>query len=163
LLWVIAHTALFFPLLLVGLSLVVEFGLRVRQASPDGDAARQSLIESARDGLRVLLSLLLGFSLPMALEHYEHRNQLVIDEANAIAAVEQRAETLPEPFHGTVLQSLREYVDARIAFGDAGSDESKMLTETNLASRLDNEMLQQAVSLVQQGPNATTPLFVQAV
>jgi hypothetical protein len=71
--WLIAHTELLFPVSLIGLMLAVELGLRLRHAS-NFDAEHQSLIESARDGLSVLLSLLLGFSLPMALPHYEQRN-----------------------------------------------------------------------------------------
>ena len=63
----IEHPWLLFPVLLVGLTLVVEAGLRLRYASPGMDEERQSLIESARNSLNVLLSLLLGFSLPMAL------------------------------------------------------------------------------------------------
>jgi hypothetical protein len=81
----------------------------VNSIAPSIDKERQSLIESARDGLSVLLSLLLGFSLPMAVSHFEERNQLVIDEADAIGTVEQRAQILPEPFRTNILQVLREY------------------------------------------------------
>ncbi len=80
-LWLIAHTEIFFPVLLAGLMLVVELGFRLRRASHGVDAELQSVVESARDGLSVLLGLLLGFSLPMALPHYELRTQLVTDEA----------------------------------------------------------------------------------
>ena len=80
-LWIIAHTEIFFPLLLGALILIVELGFRLRQVSTNIDAERQSLIESARDQLIVLLGLLLGFSLPMALPHFEHRNELMVDEA----------------------------------------------------------------------------------
>jgi hypothetical protein len=84
LLWLIAHTEIFFPVLLVGLILVPELGFR-RSGSPEISAGLQPVIESARDGLGVLLGFLLRFSLPMPLPHYEERNQLVTDEANAIA------------------------------------------------------------------------------
>ncbi|HXO31655.1 MAG TPA: hypothetical protein VN901_04885 [Candidatus Acidoferrales bacterium] len=63
-----------------------------------------------------MLSLLLGFSLPMALSHYEQRRQLVTDEENAIVTVDQRAQMLPEPFRSELLQLVRRYVDARIEF-----------------------------------------------
>lgn len=162
-LWLIAHTELLFPLLLVGLTLIVELGLRLRQTRPSIEDEDQSLIDSARNGLGVLLSLLLGFSLPMALQHYEQRNQLVIDEANAITTVEQRAQMLPDPFRDKILQLLREYVDARVEFVNAGSDEAKMLSATNDAKRLQNEMWEQSVMLVEQKPNVVTPIFVQAL
>src|SRR5579863_5410958 len=120
--WVIAHTQLFFPLLLGGLMLIVELGFRLRRASAGIDGERQSLVESARAELSVLLGLLLGFSLPMALPHYEHRNQLVVDEANALITVQERAQLLPQPFRNEILSSLAKYVAARVEFGEAGSN-----------------------------------------
>jgi hypothetical protein len=163
LLWLIAHTELFFPVLFIGLMLVVELGFRLRRALPDLDAELQSVIESARDGLGVLLGLLLGFSLPMALPHYEQRTQLVTDEANAIATVAQRAQLLPEPYRERILQPLREYVDARLEFAGADLGGPTMTATVNHAKHLQNEMWQQTVMLVPQNTNAVTPIFAQAV
>src|SRR5437899_13094086 len=47
LLSLIAHPWLLFPVLLIGLTLVVEAGLRLRHASSSMDEERESLIESA--------------------------------------------------------------------------------------------------------------------
>jgi hypothetical protein len=163
LLSLVEYPWLLFPVLLVALTLAVEAGLRLRQASPGMDEERQSLIESARDGLTVLLSLLLGFSFPMALPHYEQRTQLVIDEANAIATVDQRAQMLPEPFRGKILQSLRAYVDARIEFAKGDLHADTVVAAIDHAKHLQNEMLQQTVMLVQQNPNVITPMFVKAL
>ena len=161
--WIIAHTQLFFPLLLGGLLLVVELGFRLRRASSGINGERQSLVESARSELGVLLGLLLGFSLPMALPHYEHRNQLVIDEATAIITVQERAQLLPQPFRDEILSSLGKYVAVRAEFGEAGSDGRAVLQSVKHAQQLQNEMWQETVRLVQQNPNAVTPLFVQAL
>jgi hypothetical protein len=163
LLWLIAHTEVFFPLLLVGLTMVVEAGFRLRRASPDFDAEMQPVVESARDGLGVLLSLLLGFSLPMALPHYEQRTQLVADEANAIETVAQRAQMLPEPYRARILSPLGEYVDARLEFASADLDGPAMMAAVNHAKQLQNEMWQQTVMLVPQNINTMTPIFAQAV
>jgi hypothetical protein len=163
LLWVIAHTELFFPLLLGGLMLVVELGFRLRRASPGVDGERQSLVESARDELSVLLGLLLGFSLPMALPHYEHRNQLVVDEAGALITVQERAQLLPDPFRGEILSLLAKYVAARVEFGNAGPNEPAVRDSVHQAEQLQREMWQATTRLVQQNPNAVTPIFVQAL
>jgi len=157
------HPWLLFPVLLAGLTLVVEAGLRLRYASTGMDEERQSLMESARNGLSVLLSLLLGFSLPMALSHYEQRRQLVTDEANAIATVDQRAQTLPEPFRSKILQLVPGYVDARIEFAKGDLNGHSVLAAIDHAKHLQNEMLQQTVMLVQQDPNVVTPIFAQAL
>ncbi len=162
LLWVIAHTQLFFPLLLSGLMLIVEFGFRLRQASPI-NGERQSLVESARGELSVLLGLLLGFSLPMALPHYEHRNQLVVDEADALITVQERAQLLPEPFRDEILSSFAKYVAARVEFGEAKPDEPAVQESVRHAKQFQSEMWEDTIRLVQRNPNAVTPIFVQAL
>lgn len=125
-------------------------------------AEQQSLFESARDGLNVLLSFLLGFSLPMALAHYEQRRQLVVDEANAISTVYQRAQMLPEPFRDKILESLRAYVDARIDFSK-GEDGPAVLASVARAQKTQIEMSQESVPVVAQNPNAVTAVYVQAL
>ena len=163
LLWVIAHTQLFFLLLLSGLMFIVEFGFRLRQASPGINGERQSLVGSARAELGVLLGLLLGFSLPMALPHYEHRNQLVVDEADALITVQERAQLLPQPFRDEILSSFAKYVAARVEFGEVGPDEPAIQESVRHAKQFQSEMWQDTTRLVQQDPNAVTPIFVQAL
>jgi hypothetical protein len=162
-LWIIARTEIFFPLLFGGLILVVELGFRMRQVSPNIDEERQSLIQSARDELTVLLGLLLGFSLPMALPHYEHRNELLVEETSVIATVEQRAQMLPEPLPGKMVLALREYMDARLDFDKAGADEPAMLRSIEHAEKVQNEMLEETAAVVRQSPNSLTSLFVQSL
>lgn len=163
LLWIIAHTQLFTPLLLGGLMLIVELGFRLRMASSGIDGERQSLVESARAELTVLLGLLLGFSLPMALPHYEHRNQLVVDEAGALMTVQERAQLLPEPFRSEILSSLTKYVAARVEFGEAGPNDPAVRDSVQHAKQLQRVMWEATTRLVQQNPNAVTPIFVQAL
>jgi hypothetical protein len=163
LLWIIAHTELFFPLLLGGLMLIVEVGVRLRHASPGVNGERQSLVESARDELGVLLGILLGFSLPMALPHYEHRNQLVVDEAGALITVQERAQLLPEPFRGDIMSLLTKYVAARVEFGEAGPNQPVVQDSVHHAEQLQREMWEATARLVKQNPNAVTPIFVQAL
>jgi hypothetical protein len=152
-----------FAVFLVGLMVVVEIGLRLRLASSGIDEGRQSLIQSARDGLTVLLSFLLGFALPMTLPHYEQRRNLVIEEANAIGTVDQRAQMLPQPFGGRIRELLREYVDARIEFASE-RDDYGVQASTARAKDLQNQMWQQDVAAVGQYPNlGITPIFAQSL
>jgi hypothetical protein len=121
------------------------------------------VIESARDGLGVLLGLLLGFSLPMSLPHYEQRTQLVTDEANAIATVEQRAQMLPEPLRDRILRPLPEYVNSRLEFASADLDGPATIAAIDHAKRLQEEMWQGTVMVAQQNLNQVTPTVIQAV
>jgi hypothetical protein len=163
LLWLIAHTEVFFPGLLVVLILLVEFGFWIRRESPETSAEIQSVIESARDGLGVLLGLLLGFSFPMSLPHYEQRTQLVTDEANAIATVEQRAQLLPDALRDQILRSLPEYVNSRHDFAGAELDGPATVAAINHARRLQEEMWQGTATLAQQNLNQVSPTVIQAV
>lgn len=162
-LWLTVHPRLLFLVLLFGLMLMVEAGLRLRGLWGNSDEERQSLVDSARDGLSVLLSLLLGFSLPMAQPHYDQRNQLIIDEANEIETVRERAEMLPEPFRGKIVELLREYVDTRIDYNNEGLNEAAIRKLATRAKELQHAMWQQSVMLVQKNPTITTPLFTQSL
>ncbi len=162
-LWLIAHTEIFFPALLAGLTLVVELGFLMRRASRSVDADLQSVVESARDRLGVLLSLLLGFSLPMALPHYEQRTQLVTDEASAISTIAQRAQMLPEPYRDRVLQPLGEYVAARLEFARVDLDGPAMMASIDHAKHIQNEIWAQTMMLVPQNISLVSPTFIQAV
>jgi hypothetical protein len=158
LLWLIDHPWHFFSILLLGLLFCVNLGFHFRHR----DEQNHSQIESARDGLNVLLSLLLGFMLPMAHPHYDQRKELIVDEANAISTVHLRAEMLPEPFRGKILGELREYLNSRTDFGKE-TDESTLRASLARSKQLLNEMQQQAIALVEQGSNSVTPIFVQAL
>jgi hypothetical protein len=48
-------------------------------------------------GILGLLALLLGFTFAMSLSRYEHRKQLVTQEANALGTAYLRSQLLPEP------------------------------------------------------------------
>ena len=63
---------------------------------------------SGRDALFVLLSLLLAFTLAMAVPRYDHRRELVVQEANAIGTTYLRAQTLAQPYRENLEQLLRE-------------------------------------------------------
>jgi hypothetical protein len=145
--------------LLVGLALCVNVGFHFRRGDKDTD----SQIESARDGLNLLLSLLLGFTLPLAQPHFDHRKELIVDEANGIATIQLRAEMLPAPFRETILAELREYLASRIDYAKLAFDAPALQANLARSKQIQSEMQRQAVLLVQQSPNSVTPIFVQSL
>lgn len=146
-------------MLLVGLALCVNVGFHFRRGDKDTD----SQIESARDGLNLLLSLLLGFTLPLAQPHFDHRKELIVDEANGIATIQLRAEMLPAPFRETILAELREYLASRIDYAKLAFDAPALQANLARSKQIQSEMQRQAVLLVQQSPNSVTPIFVQSL
>ena len=63
------------------------------------------------------LALLMAFSFSMALDRYEERRHLVIQEANAIGTAYLRTQLLDEPHRGRLSGLLVAYTDNRIALG----------------------------------------------
>ena len=61
-----------------------------------------------------LFAFLLAFTFGFAATRFEARQQLVLDEANAVRTAYLRAELLSEPHRTIILKLLREYVDVRL-------------------------------------------------
>jgi hypothetical protein len=73
-----------------------------------------------------LLGLLVGFTFAMAVARYDNRKQMIAEEANAIGTTHLRTGVLDEP-QGMELRALvRRYVEARIAFFQAGRDRARI-------------------------------------
>jgi hypothetical protein len=69
-----------------------------------------------------LLALLLGFTFSLALNRYEARRDLVVQEANAIGTTWLRAQLLESPNKAAMSGLLRGYLDARLAWSEADAD-----------------------------------------
>jgi hypothetical protein len=72
-----------------------------------------------------LLGLLLAFTFSMASSRFDTRRELVIEEANDIGTVILRTDFFPDSTRRLLRGSLKEYVEARIAFYQAGMDMKK--------------------------------------
>jgi hypothetical protein len=87
-----------------------------------------------------LLALLLAFTFGMSNSRYDTRRQLVIEEANNIGTVILRTDIYPDSIRSLLRNHLRDYVDARIAFYQAGMNIEKTVAEYNRASEIGNKI-----------------------
>ena len=128
-----------FPLLwvvLFGLMLLaatVGRGLRARMGrskadDSDGKGGQEDLVLSAVLGL---LALLLGFTFSIAVDRYEARRHLVLEEANVIGTAYLRAQLLEEPHRTRMSNLLVRYTDTRLALAKASPDQVRALIRTN--------------------------------
>lgn len=69
-----------------------------------------------------LLALLLGFSFSMAMDRYDTRRQLVVQEANALGTTWLRVQLLDEPDRTVMSDLLRRYVDARLIWSESTAE-----------------------------------------
>ena len=116
--------------LLIALFVCGEIGYlfahrRARKHGRADDATRGQFgnIQAAVLGL---LALLLAFTFSMAVARYDARKQLVVEEANAIGTLQLRAQLLPEPQRSASDSLIRRYIEARIAYANAGIDKQRL-------------------------------------
>jgi hypothetical protein len=119
------------------------------------DSHHHEQINSLREGLFVLLGLLLGFTIAMVLPRFDERRQLVVDEANAIGTTVLRAEMLPEPERSKSLELLRQYAVVRRDSATAGPEESLQPTKA-----LQTQLWQLVVAVTQKSQTAVTATYI---
>lgn len=96
--------------------------LQRRRAGGDGE--KEHMQESYLVGSMLgLVALLLAFSFAMAVDRYEERRHLVVQEANAIGTAYLRSQLLDEPHRARLSSLLVAYTDNRIALASAKPEE----------------------------------------
>ena len=66
-----------------------------------------------------LLALLLGFTFGLAVDRFDSRRLMVVEESNAIETTYLRAQTFAEPHRGELSRLLTKYVDVRLALAQS--------------------------------------------
>ena len=156
--WLVA-TSLFVLMALAG-----ELGYRIGINSRiEDDQNRKEQINTIGSGLFILLSLLVSFTLTMAVSRYDHRRELVVREADAIGTTYLRAATLGQPYQGNFEQLLRNYVDARIDFFAAGFDPAQVEQAVRHSSRLQQELWKNLVEVLQSDGTPVTVAFMNSL
>jgi hypothetical protein len=111
-----------------------------------------------------LLALLIGFTFSMALNRFEQRKALVLEEANAIGTTALRAALLPEPYSTEAHRLLRAYVNARLSFHRNSADKQKLDRAIEESLTLQEQLWRQATAASALQPlSVPTGLFVQAL
>ncbi len=162
-LWLVDHPRPLFLLMLLLLWGMVEIGFRIRshpRIQLDEDRLKQ--VEGTRNDIAVLLSLLLGFTLAMALLRFDQRTELVMDEANAISTTRLRAEMLPERSREPVRELLQRYIAARVQYARSRSGQ-EMQRALEKSAEVQKELWREAASAAQQDRSAVTALFIASL
>lgn len=127
------------------------------------DEATKGQIRPIQGAVLGLLGLLLGFTFAMAVQRFDARRNLLLQEANAIETTYLRASFLPEQNKKKVENLLRHYVDARIDFHLAGTDAAKIAKAEKTTTAIQRELWAEAVAAGREAPTVLTPTFIAAL
>lgn len=118
-----------------------------RRVSREKDAAIGGMVGSTLG----LLAFLLAFVTGIAINRYDTRRVLVLDEANAIGTTYLRAGYLGEPYSTESRALLSEYVDVRLSALESGQLESAIAR----SEEIHNELWSSAETLAIETPDST--------
>lgn len=118
------------------------------------DDATKSHIGALQGAVLGLLALLLGFTFAMAVSRFDNRKALVLEEANAIGTTYLRARFLPSPQNHEVAALLRDYVEARLDFYEAGIELSRLDAANVKASRIEDQLWALTVAAAAADPRS---------
>jgi hypothetical protein len=149
------RTALVAAAMLAGLVAFVELGRwlgkRRRALGAGGEEAEGAAIDAA---VFALFGLLVAFSFSGALDRFEHRRTLIVEEANAITTAYHRLELLPAGARPPLRALLRQYVESRLAFYRKMSDDREAAAERERALALKDLIWRQAIEAGRGDGNA---------
>lgn len=141
----------------------VGFRLGLRDwTKADGDA--KAHVHSLQNAALGLLALLLGFTFAMAVQRFDTRKALVLEESNAIGTAYLRSKMLPAPQAAESAKLYRELVAARLAFFQAGVDPAKLEAAHAAAGRIESRLWAIAGEAMAADAKAlSTSLYVDAL
>lgn len=102
-----------------------------------------------------LLALLLAFTFGMSNSRYDTRRALVIEEANAIGTAILRTDIYPDSMRTLLKSHLQDYVEARIAFYQAGMDLTRIVRTYQEADAIGKKIWLLAADFARQDPSTT--------
>ncbi len=127
------------------------------------DPHRKEQMGALRDGLFVLVSLLVGFTLALAAARYAERRTLLIDEANAIGTAYLRSETLSPTSSSEAEHLLTQYVDARIEADNAGLDSTRAAESDRRAKEIQKRLWEGLVVITRTDRSAVAVAYLSSL
>jgi hypothetical protein len=124
------------------------------------DEARRSQIGGVQGAVLGLLALLLGFTFSMAVNRFELRRDLVLQEANAIGTTWLRAGLLPESHRAPVKELLRRFVAMRIKYQELTGDPAMLAEGLRRCAEIENDLWQHAEAAAREAPTPITATFI---
>jgi hypothetical protein len=162
--YLVNHPWEFGSLLAIVLALVLEIGRRFAvRFRIELVAQRKEQMGTIRDGLFVLISLLLGFTLTLAASRFAERRSLMVDEAVSIGTTYLRASVLPAETRDRSKRLLEEYVDARLKLSEGTLEFDAFTDSLNRSKRLQEQLWHEAAAVAQVDRSAVIAIYINSL
>jgi hypothetical protein len=162
--WILLELALLLAAIgvfVVALEVGYRLGFRRQAKTDEPDKTHANALHGAVLGL---LALLLGFTFAMAVSRYETRKTLMVDQANAIGTAALRGRLLPQPYADRSAVLFREYVDSRMQYNAAGTDNAAIDAAEARASHIEEELWGVSrILLTEDARSQPASLYTQAL
>ena len=153
-----------FMIAMITLFLIIIFdwlGRRYRliqmKKFPGAEHGNIGAIEGALLGL---MTLMLAFSYGIAATRYETGRQLIIDEAKAITVAIHRSDLYPDSVRNLLIPLFKGYVESRIAYYQAGTDEDKIKNSLNEGVNYSDKLRKEVISFTRNPENRERSLLM---
>src|SRR3954468_12248899 len=156
--WLIALVVAALLLCSAGIGQLVRRRLPVERS--DEEKVGEQLIVSAMIGL---LALLLGFTFALAIDRFDTRRTLVLEEANAIGTTWLRAQILDEPGRTQLSRLLEGYTENRIALATE-PERGRRMALLARSEQYQHELWRATVAAIRPIRNVEyAPVFVESM
>ena len=98
-------------------------------------------------------ALLLGFTFSIAVSKFETRREITVEEANEIGTAILRCDMYPDSVRNPLRADFKEYLETRIAYYEAGSDEQKIKHEIAKAGEISDRIWKRVSGQAQNRDN----------
>jgi hypothetical protein len=160
--WSLAPVVLL--LLFGGMLLSMEAGRRLRvkhQQSAPGESTGFGTLEGAVFGL---MGLLLAFTFSGAANRFDHRRDLIVEEANRIGTAYLRIELLPQAARGPLRHEFRDYLDSRLETYRVGTDSVRIAQLLQQTAQHQGQIWKMTVAAIDQASSpAVAALMVPSL
>ncbi len=143
----------------------IEAGYRAGRAAQRRSEVKEPPVSTTASTILGLAAFMLAFTFGIVWELYAARKALIREEAVAIRTAWQRSDFLPEGDRAEAAALLRQYVDLRVAFTEAGRLEpqrvKRFLSETQ---RLQDRLWNMAVANARKDMNSdVAALYIESL
>jgi hypothetical protein len=144
----------------------IEVGYRLgRIAHRRSDDEKESPTAAFAGAILSLVAFILAFTFSIVSNRYDARKELVREDANAIRTAYHRADFLPEPDRAEAKRLLREYLDGRLAFAEAGNLAPERVNEMSTeVDRIQGRLWDMAVTNARKDMNSdVAALYIESL